>query len=72
MVERGKDSLKNPMVQWLVGLILAALVAYFTTTAAIQTQLAEAKATENSHFAEVLRRLDVMQADMRELRQRER
>jgi hypothetical protein len=70
MVERTRNSIHNPMVQWLVGLILAALVAYFTTTSAMQAGLAEVKATEESHFSEVLRRLDVLQDDIRELRDR--
>jgi hypothetical protein len=70
MVERTRNSIHSPVVQWLVGLILAALVAYFTTTSAIQTELAEAKATESSHFEEVLRRLDALQEDIRELRGR--
>lgn len=70
MVERTRNSMHNPMVQWLVGLILAALVAYFTTTNALQAGLAEVKATENNHFEEVLRRLDAMQDDIRELRSR--
>jgi len=47
---------------------LAALVAYFTTTSAIQAEVAALKATEESHFAEILRRLEVLTADIRELR----
>lgn len=71
MVERERSekiAAPSPVMQWLVAAVLAALVSYFTTVAAIQSQLAEAKSTETSHFAEVLRRLDVMQADLRELR----
>lgn len=67
MVER---SIQNPLVQWGLGMILAALIAYFTTTSAIQREVAEVRATENNHFAEVLRRMDVIQADVRELRNR--
>lgn len=47
---------------------LAALVAYFTTTSAIQAEIAALKATEESHFAELLRRLDQVAIDIRELR----
>ena len=71
MVGRAKDSMQNPLVQWVVGLVLAAIVAYFTTANALQTGLAQVKATEESHFGEVLRRLDLMQNDIRELRNKQ-
>lgn len=56
--------------RWLVGVCLAGIVAYFTTQVAIQSEMSAIKATEESHFSEVLRRLDVMQTDIRELRNR--
>ena len=55
-------------LHWIAGMALAALVAYFTTTSAIQAEIAALKATEESHFAELLRRLDMMTIDIRELR----
>lgn len=57
-----------PLWQWVMGLAVSALVAYFTSIAAIQSQVAANKATQESNFQEVLRRLDLMQSDIRELR----
>ena len=54
----------------LLGVLVAALVAYFTTQASIQAEIAEIKATQTSQFNEVLRRLGTMQDDIRELRAR--
>lgn len=55
-------------VRWGTGLILAALVSYLTAISANRQEIAVVKATEESHFQEVLRRLDTMQNDIRELR----
>lgn len=55
-------------VRFAIGLVVAAVVAYFTTVGAIQSEVASIKATQESQFSEVLRRLDVMTADIRELR----
>lgn len=69
--ERTQDLLRYaPIWQWLIGLVLAAAVAYFTTTAAIQNEVAALKAKQESQFSELLRRLDVMQVDIRELRRK--
>jgi hypothetical protein len=57
-------------VRWIVGLGLAALVAWFTTQNAMDAKVAAIKATQESQFGELLRRMDVLQADIRELRQR--
>jgi hypothetical protein len=54
----------------LLGVLVAALVAYYTTQASIQAEIAEIKATQTSQFSEVLRRLGTMQDDIRELRAR--
>ena len=61
--------MKQTWFHWIAGMILAALVAYFTTTSAIQSEIAALKATEASHFGEILRRLDTLMIDIRELRQ---
>jgi predicted outer membrane lipoprotein len=58
------------VLRWLLGLALAAAVAYFTTIGSMNVELATVKATEQNHFSEVLRRLDDMKADLRELRSR--
>ena len=57
-------------VRWFVGVGAAALVAYFTTIGAIQAEVSEIKTRQDSQFSEVLRRLELMQADIRELRGR--
>ena len=58
-------------VRWGTGLVLAALVSYLTAIAANRQEIAVVKATEESHFQEVLRRLDSVQYDIRELRRGE-
>lgn len=58
-------------VRYIGGLILAGLIAYFTTLGTINQAVAEVRERENNHFSEVLRRLDVLQADIRELRDRQ-
>ena len=59
------------MGRYVLGLIVVALTAYFTTTGTIQSEIAAIKARQDSQFSEVLRRLDVMQADIRELRNKQ-
>lgn len=54
-----------------LGIFVAGVVAYFTTTAAIQAKLVALEATQASQFQELLRRLQIMQDDIRELRRRE-
>jgi len=56
-------------IRWLIGVGAAALVAYFTTISAIQAEVTEVKTRQDSQFSEVLRRLDIMQQDIRDLRQ---
>ena len=46
--------MRDSWIHWLAGMALAALVAYFTTTSAIQAEVAALKAVEESHFAEIL------------------
>jgi hypothetical protein len=53
-----------------MAIVLAAVVSYFTTIATVQQQTLEVKTTEAAHFQEILRRLDAMQIDVRELRDR--
>lgn len=55
-------------VRWLIGVLAAAVVAYFTTVGAIQAEVSAIKARQDSQFGEVLRRLDLLQSDIRELR----
>jgi hypothetical protein len=77
VVERGtaqEDRKANgEWVRWALAIGLAALVSYFTTVATVQQQTVEVKTTEAAHFQEILRRLDVIQTDMRDMRhERER
>lgn len=58
-------------LRWLIGVGAAAVVAYFTTIGAIQAEVSEVKTRQDSQFQEVLRRLDLMQSDIRELRGRD-
>ncbi len=62
--------LKQDMLRWLIGVVLAALTAYFTTISAIEGEVREVKTKQDSQFGEVLRRLELLQADIRELRGR--
>lgn len=74
-------SLKSQLVQKLIMIVVACLVAYFTALNTIDQKISDTRsienghyqqlnATEQSHFGEVLRRLDAMQSDVRELRGR--
>lgn len=63
--------------RWAIGVTAAALVAYFTTVqtirgevADVKREVAEVSTRQESQFNEVLRRLDVLQADLREERGR--
>jgi len=57
-------------VRYALTLALAGLIAYFTAMSALNQAVAEVREREDNHFSEVLRRLDVLQADIRELRDR--
>lgn len=46
------------MLRWLLPMVLAALVAYFTTISAIQSELTDLRSTGEARWEEVLRRLD--------------
>lgn len=61
----------NHLTRALVAAVAAAIVAYFTGSAAAidatKTQIAVVKATEESHFQELLRTVQELRADVREL-----
>jgi cell division protein FtsB len=67
-----REQLRGEWGRYLLGMVLAAAVAYFTTTSAIQIEIAQVKATQSAQFDEVLRRLNDMKEDLRELRGRQR
>lgn len=56
--------------RWIVMLALAAIVSYFTSLNAVTREIADIRARQEAQFSEVLRRLDSMQVDIRELRGR--
>lgn len=57
-------------IRYVAGLALAGLVAYFTTVGTMNRELGEVRTKQEQNFEELLRRLDVLQADIRELRNR--
>lgn len=57
-------------IRWVWAIVIAAVVAYFTAQAKSEAQYAELRERQINNFAEVLRRLDLLQADVRELRSR--
>jgi hypothetical protein len=67
---RGSLGGKAETVKWLVAMALAALVSYFTAIGTMQTEIAEIRAKQESFQGEVIRRLDDLKADVRELRGR--
>jgi hypothetical protein len=70
MSERAFNGKTGEYIRWVLGLILAGLVSYATAMGSIQQEIATVKAKQESQFGEVLRRLEIMQADIRELRSR--
>ena len=67
---QGVTGTHGEYMRWLIGVGAAAIVAYFTTINAIQAEVSEIKTRQDSQFSEVLRRLELLQADIRELRGR--
>ncbi len=72
-VSYGPEKHRDPRVswevsRWVIGMVLAAATAYFTTTNAIEVKLATVKATEDSHFQEILRQFTEIREDIRDLR----
>jgi predicted outer membrane lipoprotein len=59
------------LMRWLLGVVVAAVVAYFTTINAIQAAVVEVKTRQETQFLEVLRQLEDIKTDIRELRRAE-
>lgn len=68
MVTDRSHGKSGEMLRWLIGMALAALIAYFTTIGTMDKQITAVSERENNHFAEVLRRLEDLKSDLRELR----
>lgn len=52
------------MLRWVLGLALAALVAYFTSTGAMQASLAVVAERESNHYNELVKRLDRIESKL--------
>lgn len=52
------------MLRWAFGLVLAGIVAYFTSTGALQAQLAVITERENNHYSELLKRLERIESKL--------
>ena len=52
------------MLRWVFGLVLAAIVAYFTSTGATQAQLAVITERETNHYLELLKRLERIESKL--------
>jgi hypothetical protein len=68
--EPPKETVSPEWIRWALAIIGAMVVSYFTTIATVQQQTLEVKTTEAAHFQEILRRLDAMQIDIRDMRDR--
>lgn len=67
----GRNGRTNVEVaRWLIGLALSALIAYFTAMGAIEQRMTAVETRQGAEFAEVMRVLGRMEADIRELRNR--
>lgn len=56
------------LVKILVPWAMAALISYLTTIGTMDRKIAEVREREDAHFQEVLRRLEDLKEDIRELR----
>ena len=54
--------------RWAATLVITATVAYFAAQSAIKSDIAAIKATQEGFQGEVLRRLETLQIDIREIR----
>ena len=70
MAEHRLNGKTGEFIRYIAGLALAGLVAYFTTIGTMNRELGEVRTKQDENFNELLRRLDVLQADIRELRNR--
>ena len=57
-VTREPKNGNGEVARWLLGLILAAVVSYFTAMGTLQSQLAVVTERETNHYLELIRRLD--------------
>lgn len=63
---------KGDFLRWLIGVAMAAMVAYFTTISTLNQGLAEVRERQKNQFEEIMRRLEMLQIDIRDMRSRER
>jgi hypothetical protein len=51
-------------LRWVVALVLAGVVSYYTTIGAMKSEIAIVVERESNHYAELLRRLDRIERKM--------
>lgn len=56
------------IARYVVPMVLAAIVAYYTTTSSLERGLSEVKTRQEAQFDEILRRFVTLQDDIREIR----
>jgi hypothetical protein len=67
---RSGNGRTSEFVRLALVLVFSALLSYITTSSTMDKSIAEVRTTEDAHFQEILRHLQTMQADIRELRER--
>jgi hypothetical protein len=55
-------------LKWIIAMGLSALISYFTSQAKLEVGQARLDERENNHYSEVLRRIDLLSQDIRDLR----
>jgi hypothetical protein len=51
-------------LRWVVGLLLAGVVSYYTTVGSMKYEIGVLEERENNHYSELLRRLDRIERKM--------
>ncbi len=64
-----RKALGSDTLRWLIGMALAAVVAYFTAINTLSNEITAVKEREESHFGEVQRSLQDIKTELRWLRE---
>jgi hypothetical protein len=65
--QRNGRSLSDETIRYVLGLVLGAIVAYFTTIATMQTEVAVLNEREQNHYNELKQLLQEIKADVKDL-----
>lgn len=78
MIDSARESLVEPeghhheplpdWLKWLLGLVAAATVAYFTAQTEVRTAQTRIEERENNHYQELKASIDLLRQDVRDLR----